>query len=87
MQIEDLSPEMLEEMAACQTTEEIVKLAMKSGQELTDEELDQIAGGFWYARVNKDCPNCHSTDKHYVHTGTADMAFVCNRCGTEWYWY
>ena len=41
----NLSDEVKEKARACRTPEEIVALARKEGFELTDEELEGIAGG------------------------------------------
>ena len=45
MNLEDLSPELQEKAKACKTVEDILTLAKDEGMELSDEELDAIAGG------------------------------------------
>ena len=45
MNIEDLSPEILQNAKACKTPEELFALAREEGIELTEEELDAISGG------------------------------------------
>ena len=48
MKLEDLSPELQEKAKACTSPEEILALAKDQGIELTDEELQAVAGGgFW----------------------------------------
>lgn len=48
MEFKDLSPELQEKARACKTAEEIVALAKQEGYDLSDEELDALAGGgFW----------------------------------------
>ena len=43
----DLTPEQQEKARACKTTAELVELAKSSGIELSDEQLENIAGGSW----------------------------------------
>ena len=47
MNIEDLSPEILEKAKACKTPEELAALAREEGVELSDEQLEAISGGSW----------------------------------------
>ncbi|MBQ9020559.1 MAG: Nif11-like leader peptide family natural product precursor [Eggerthellaceae bacterium] len=51
MKYEDLSPEMQEKVKACKSPEELLALAKEEGYELTDEELEGVAGGWG------DCDN------------------------------
>ena len=55
MNFDDLSPELKEKALACQTAEELIALAEKEGVELTDEELEGIAGG----RGGWKCPKAN----------------------------
>lgn len=48
MDIKDLTPDIIERAKACKSSEELVALASEQGQELTDEQLEVIAGGAWY---------------------------------------
>ena len=45
MNFDAITPEMLEKAEACETPQEFMKLAQTSGIELTDADLDMIAGG------------------------------------------
>ena len=45
MNFEDLTPEQQEKARACETPEEVLALAKQEGYELSDAELDGIAGG------------------------------------------
>jgi hypothetical protein len=47
MNFEDLTPEQQEKARACKTPEEVLALAKQEGYELSDAELDGIAGGGW----------------------------------------
>ena len=46
MKFEELSPELQEKAKACKTPEEILDLAKEEGYELSDAELDGVAGGW-----------------------------------------
>lgn len=45
MDFNDLSPELQEKAQACTTTEELIELAKSEGIELSDEDLEKVAGG------------------------------------------
>ena len=45
MSFEDLSPELLEKMNACETKEQLIDLVQEEGVELTDEQIEEISGG------------------------------------------
>ena len=57
MNYEDLTPEQMEKAKTCTTVDELVELAKSEGHELSDEELEAIAGGEtkWLCRYNGDC--------------------------------
>lgn len=62
MDINSLTPEQMEKAKACTTAEELVALAKKEGIELTDEQLEAIAGGDddepWYSLCDTNEGNC-----------------------------
>lgn len=45
MGIDGLTPELQEKIKACKTPEEMLALAQEAGYELSDEQLEGIAGG------------------------------------------
>ena len=45
MKFEDLSPELQEKARECKSNEELLALAEEAGIALSDEELEQVAGG------------------------------------------
>lgn len=48
MNYEDLTPEQKQRARACKTPEEVLSLAQAEGYELSDDELESVAGGsFW----------------------------------------
>lgn len=50
MKLDDLSPEMQKKVEACETAEELMKLAETEGVELSEEDLDAISGGVRYRK-------------------------------------
>ena len=48
MNFEDLTPEQQEKAKACRTAEDILALAKEEGYELSDTELESIAGGYFW---------------------------------------
>ena len=53
MTFEDLSPEQKAQARACKTPDELLALAKEEGIELTDAQLEDIAGG-WTSHKNCD---------------------------------
>lgn len=53
MEYNDLTEEQKEKARACKTPEELVALAREEGVELSDEQLEVVAGGAW-----NDCNYC-----------------------------
>ncbi len=62
MRTDDLTPEQLEEAKAFQTPEEMLAYARDNGIDLTDEEMDAIAGGGFWTTYSKQCPLCGSNN-------------------------
>lgn len=58
MTFDDLTDEQKEQVKACKTADELVELAKAQGVELSDEQLDSVAGGdsFWCPTATS-CPN------------------------------
>ena len=49
----ELTIEQMEKARACKSSDDLVELAQTEGLELTDEQLDAIAGGTWYNCMNE----------------------------------
>ena len=49
----ELTPEQMEKARSCKNSDDLVELAKSEGVELTDEQLDAIAGGAWYNCMNE----------------------------------
>ncbi|MDO4539096.1 MAG: hypothetical protein Q4B54_13110 [Coriobacteriales bacterium] len=45
MEFSDLTAEQKEKFSACETPQEILALAQEEGIDLTDEQMEQVAGG------------------------------------------
>ena len=56
----ELTLEQMEKARACKDADELVQLADAEGLELTDEQLDAIAGGSWYNCMNETWLACGS---------------------------
>ena len=48
-----LTPEQMKKARECKSSDDLVELAKSEGVELTDEQLDAIAGGTWYNCMNE----------------------------------
>lgn len=59
MEFNDLTDEQRAKARACTTAEELAALAREEGIELTDEQLEGIAGGGRWNCAD-DCSNDHS---------------------------
>ena len=73
MSFDDLSPELQEKAKACTSSEELNALAESEGFELSDDDLQAVAGG----TVSDDCPynscfeeECYTNecDEYQCHT-------------------
>jgi len=83
MRLEDLTAEQRTQIAG-KSPEEILALVEKEGLELTDQELEQVAGG--WGESGTKCPKCGSgnvvmtqPDPH-----SAWMVYDCVDCGHHW---
>ena len=80
MEFKDLSPELQAKVQACETPEELLALAKEEGRELTEEELQMVAGGgknIW--GLDSKCPYCGSDD-----TTNTGNGMHCNACGKDY---
>ena len=58
MEISDLSPEQRAKAMACESAEELVKLADEYGVCLSDEQLEAITGGVNWTGCSNYTTNC-----------------------------
>ena len=82
-----LTPEQIEKVKACKSTEELLKLAKEDGIELSDEQLQAISGGC-SGSTPKECPFCHSKNVIYkLDTDNVINWFYeckCADCNAAW---
>ena len=84
MEFKDLTPEQQARANACKTPEEALEFAKELGRELTQDELDQIAGcgSTWGDGKNPAvCPKCGS-DRIGFHL--REHYAYCSNCGHRW---
>ena len=86
--LKGLSPEQIEKVKACKTSEEILALAAEEDIELTDEQLEAVSGGACSDDDDDvmECPDCHSKDKvKKVRTsGSSGQTYKCTKCNITW---
>ena len=83
MDIKDLSPEQLEKVKACDGADELIALAKSEGVELTDEQLEKVAGGWETAGSYVICTQCN---KKVYWDKSVDEPEFCPWCGKQFYW-
>ena len=94
MNLDNLTPEQIEQAKTLRTTEELVKYAMENGVELTDEQLEDISGGGWGdIGSGHICPASPDKKHRWVRTGNVRPAdpvgiaiaeeyeYRCTTCG------
>ena len=83
MKFGDLTPEQQEIVNACKTPEDMLAAAKDEGYELSDEELDKIAGGSFWNR----CPEygSHVGPVVFDHYDEATKMYIyrCQYCDTN----
>ncbi len=76
MRTQDMTPEQIEEAKKLATPEQMLAYARDNGIDLTDDEMDSIAGGYGSGEAIV-CPYCGSTD---INTRVKE-AYECRACG------
>ena len=74
MKTTDMTPEQIEKAKTCKSPEEILAMVRDEGIELSDSQLENIAGGDWRGH---QCPKCGSYDVDPL----AGQQILCNACG------
>ena len=98
MKFEDLTPEQIEQAKKCETPEERMAFIEENGIELSDEQLEDIAGGDAGSGSGGGCTGLGRRDHDWVDTGETrpnklwgdnppDRMYRCRKCGaTVWKW-
>ena len=81
MNLDNLTPEQIEQAKTLRTTEELVKYAMENGVELTDEQMEKVAGGSVWADAQFSETTCTNCGKRVTWTGGSDTPVMCPYCG------
>ena len=78
MHYADLTPDQKKQVAG-KTPEEILTLSQEEGYELSDEELEDVAGGGSWTDLK--CPACGSENlEHWIGSDKT----TCRDCGANW---
>ena len=78
MRTQDMAPEQIEEAKKLATPEQMLAYARDNGIDLTDDEVDGIAGG--YVRIDgRACPYCGSREIYTAPAGTCK----CEECEAQ----
>ncbi len=81
MNLDNLTPEQIEQAKTLRTTEELVKYAMENGVELTDEQMEKVAGGDVWDDAQFSETTCTNCGKRVTWTGGSDTPVMCPYCG------
>lgn len=81
MNLDNLTPEQIEQAKTLRTTEELVKYAMENGVELTDEQMEKVAGGSVWDDAQFSETTCTNCGKRVTWTGGSDTPVMCPYCG------
>ena len=88
MNIKDLTEEQQAKVKACNSAEELIDLAKEEGYELSETELEEIAGGAWgdvtYHEMKSKCPRCGGGDIRPADSFQIGVSFQCYDCGYQW---
>ena len=84
--LKGLTEEQIEKAKACKNEKELLTLAQAEGIQLTEEQLETVAGG-GCSETTEPCPKCGSTSIKKEHRGNdvhMRTVFICKKCKHEW---
>ncbi|MBQ2069445.1 MAG: hypothetical protein II467_00780 [Bacilli bacterium] len=84
--LKGLTEEQIEKAKACKNEKELLTLAQAEGIQLTEEQLETVAGG-GCSETTEPCPKCGSTSIKKEHRGNdvhMHTVFICKKCKHEW---
>ena len=86
--LKGLTEEQIAKIKACKNQEEVLRLAKEEGLELTNEQLEAVAGGCETPKKRVIKCECGSTNVQttlYRNNITSETVCKCLDCGKEWY--
>ena len=78
--LKGLTKEQLEKVKDCKSHEELLKIAKEEGIELSDEQLEAVAGGGVCSSLTRTCPECDE----YFDIVSKGNRWECKECGCVW---
>ena len=78
--LKGLTDEQLAKVQACKNHEELMKLAKEEGIELSEEQLEAVAGGGVCSSLTRTCPECGE----YFDIYSYGNRWECRECGCWW---
>ena len=84
--LKGITEEQIEKAKACKNEKELLTLAQAEGIQLTEEQLETVAGG-GCSETTEPCPKCGSTSIKKEHRGNdvhMHTVFICKKCKHEW---
>ena len=78
--LKGLTEEQIAKVKNCQTNEEILKVAKEEGIELTNEQLEAVAGGGVCSSLTRTCPECGE----FFDIHSYGNRWECRDCGCWW---
>ena len=86
--LKGLTPEQIEKVKACKSSDELLELAKAEGIKLNDEQLQAVSGGSFLcgSTATMDCafPGCDGTAE-CIHQYDGHKLFKCQKCGHEFW--
>ena len=84
MNFSNLSKEQISKASGCKTPEEVMAVVREEGIELTDEQLDAVAGGGSNWAGWETCPQCGSTRVTEFLSPDGFAEYSCFNCSYYW---
>ena len=78
--LQGLTKEQIEKVRHCKNQKEVLAMAKEEGVELTEEQLDAVAGGGCFDSPAK-CPECGWTGTVHGYRRDNTYGYSCSRCG------
>lgn len=86
--LKGLSEEQIARAKTCKNQEEVLKLAKEEGLELTDEQLEAVAGGCETPKkrvIKCECGSTNVKTTLYRNNIGSETVCECLDCGKKWY--